>query len=381
MSVRPVLLKDIRRTPINNHMANTGKGNYNRFEMLAPRDRVFSNGKRQLPRDNPDPPPKSPRFDSNVVFDQLKAQEATMQEARSLLDKATKTGEDCCSASDGGMGTTILTMKQMMALLLKSHENLTLVLIDSTKLNQSAPKQACNRTGGAAAKPDNFIATVTGPTDTISAEDAAKKRIKASLRDAEKKSIIFNLDLGKIPTINKETLSRKVSLALSDKAKTGNHNYHLGDAEEAIDDALNCSKLEFLGAGSKNFFNKHKPDDKRNNTFCTVLVRLDFKDKETRMQAEISLRKLRKVSCSTPYPRRLRGLLNNLVKDGKTKAPDYYIRTRFNVEKLTIDVHAKVGSTWQELHLNYPIPLDILEPITLSTDQELMEESKAASLS
>ena len=157
MSVRPVLLKDIRRTPINNHMANTGKGNYNRFEMLAPRDRVFSNGKRQLPRDNPDPPPKSPRFDSNVVFDQLKAQEATMQEASSLLDKATKTGEDCCSASDGGMGTTILTMIQMMALLLKSHENLTLVLMTLLSSISLLPNR---RATAPAAAPPNPITSL-----------------------------------------------------------------------------------------------------------------------------------------------------------------------------------------------------------------------------
>ena len=220
---------------------------------------------------------------------------------------------------------------------------------------------------------------MTGPTDTISAEDAAKKRIKASLRDAEKKSIIFNLDLGKITTINKETLSRKVSLALSDKAKTGNHNYHLGDAEEAIDDALSCSKLEFLGAGSKNFFNKHKPDDKRNNTFCTVPVHLDFKDKETRMQAEISLRKLCKVSCSTPYPKKLRNILSGLVKDGKKAAPGCFSLTRVNVDKLTIDVHAKVDNQWQDLSLSCNIPTTILDNFTDALDS--MDEGETAPLS
>ena len=36
-----------------------------------------------------------------------------------------------------------------------------------------------------------------------SPEESAKAKVKKALRDAEKKSIIFNLDLGPVPTINK----------------------------------------------------------------------------------------------------------------------------------------------------------------------------------
>ena len=55
-------------------------------------------------------------------------------------------------------------------------------------------------------------------------EELAKKRLKQSIRDAEKRSVLFNLDLGPVPTMNKETLSRKVTMALSDKAKGGAHD-------------------------------------------------------------------------------------------------------------------------------------------------------------
>ena len=37
--------------------------------------------------------------------------------------------------------------------------------------------------------------------------------------------MVFNLDLGPVPTINKDTLSRKVTVALSNKAKEGKHDY------------------------------------------------------------------------------------------------------------------------------------------------------------
>ena len=88
--------------------------------------------------------------------------------------------------------------------------------------------------------------------------------------------MIFNLELGQVPTINKETLSRKVTMALSEKAKAGDHDYNVTDAEETIDDVLSCAKLEFLGAGSRMFFNTCDATDKRNNKFCTMPVRLDF---------------------------------------------------------------------------------------------------------
>ena len=87
---------------------------------------------------------------------------------------------------------------------------------------------------------------------------------------------------------------------------------------------------------------------------------MDFKDKETRIQAEISLRKICKVSCSTPYPKNLRSILDGLVKEGKRIALDHFIHTRVNVDKLTINVHAKDDSNWQDLGLSQQIPLDIL---------------------
>ena len=79
---------------------------------------------------------------------------------------------------------------------------------------------------------------------------------------------------------------------------------------------------------------------------------MDFKDKATRIQAEIAMHKICKVSCSTPYPKRLRTMLDNLVKECKVRAPELFIRTRVNADKLTIDVHAKVGDTWVDLGLS-----------------------------
>ena len=66
-------------------------------------------------------------------------------------------------------------------------------------------------------------------------------------------------------------------------------------------------------------------------------------------------------------------MLDNLVKEGKTRAPDRFICTRVNVDKLTIDVHAKVGDSWVDLGLACEVPLMILNPDTPLLDAATLE--------
>jgi len=375
MSVRPVLLKDIRRTAINQHHTQTGKGNYNRFGPLD-RNRTFSTGKRQLSAsDSLDfATAKTPKLDANLIFEQLKEQDSIFSEAKTLLDTAVKSGEDCFSPTDGGIGTTLSCLTKVLTLVLKSQENLTSALIDSAKLSKPNSAPATDSAHGSAtlATPatQDFRPrsnSIRPPPPVLTAEELATRKVKNAIKDAEKKTLIFNLDLGMAPTMNKETLSRKVTLALSNKATTGEHDYHIGDAEDVIDDLLSCSKLEFLGTTSRKYHNTRDAKDPLNGKMCTLPVRLDFKDRETRIQAEISLRKICKVRCTTPYPKKLRGLLDSLVKEGKKIAPEKFIRTRVNVDKLSIDVHAKVGAEWKDLGMTTKIPLNILDSAFLPT--------------
>jgi hypothetical protein len=167
-------------------------------------------------------------------------------------------------------------MGNALKLLLKSQENLTSALIDVVKVKE-AP------TG-------NGAATISGETRQkvkapqpaqVDPKVAAERKVKQAIREAEKKTLLFNIDIGKVPTLNKDTLSRKVTLALGEKATSGNHDYDIKDAEDAIDDILSCVKLDFLGTTSKKFYNKKNPQDPRNDSFCTMPVRFEFKDKVT----------------------------------------------------------------------------------------------------
>jgi hypothetical protein len=88
---------------------------------------------------------------------------------------------------------------------------------------------------------------------------------------------------------------------------------------------------------------------------------MEFADRERRFEAEVMLRKLCKVSCNVPYPKKLRIQLLDLVKKGKAKMPNCFIRTKVNVEKLTVEAHPKTANGWLDLGLLAPIPLNILD--------------------
>jgi hypothetical protein len=266
----------------------------------------------------------------------------------------------------------MINMGTALNLLLKSQQDLTSVLIDVVKVKENEPSIPA-----AARNPGEVRAKVKPPPAPVDPTIAAERKVKQTLREAEKKTIIFNLDLGKVPVMNKETLSRKVTLALGQKASSGEHDYDIRDAEDAIDDILSCSKLEFLGTTSRKFFNKKNENDDRNNTFCTVPVRFEFKDKEERFQAEKTLRKVCKVSCAVPYPKKLRLMLDACINEGKKKFPNCYIRTKVNVDNLTIEAHAKTGEGWVDLGLKRSIPLNILDAITAEQPTSLVAASQS----
>jgi hypothetical protein len=187
--------------------------------------------------------------DSSAVLEQLKGQEANLvkvKEALKAINYETVLGQ----VLPQQVKDVIVSMGSALNILLKSRETLTSVLVDAVKVSESnnaGPKQARTL--------DPKISNKVLPTP-IPPEVAAERKVKQALREAEKKTLLFNLNLGNVPTMNKDTLSSKVTLALSSKASEGEHDYDIKDAEETIDDILSCTKLEFLGTKTKQFFNK-----------------------------------------------------------------------------------------------------------------------------
>jgi hypothetical protein len=347
------------------HRENLGKGNYNRFQALDPRGRTFSTGKRRLPADDSaaDSISKTPRLDSNALFEQMREHEGKLRSARTLIDETAKICDKDFQDSNGGLGKCINQLLTVVSLLLSHQEGLSSVVVDSLKIPD--PAKTATGISSTAAKPGQ-----NPGKKSSSPEDVQAKRVRQAINKAEKTTTIFELNMGSVPIINKETLARKVTLALHENATTSEQvksgAISRADAEEMVDDMLTVASLDFLGNGSTKYKNDKAPEDPRIGKMCTLPVKLLFKDKDDRILAEQTLRKLCKVRCSTPYPKKLRKMIKDLVDEGKEKAPGHFIRVRVYSDSLKLEAHASIDGKWADLKLAKNIPLDILDNSEIS---------------
>jgi hypothetical protein len=348
---------------MDSHRENLGKGNYNRFQALDPRGRTFSTGKRRLPADDPpmDSVSKSPRLDSNSLFEQMREHEGKLKSARAILDDTAKVCDEIFVNENGPIGKCVSHLVTVIGLLLSHQEGLSSAVIDSCKVMEKHTSNSEHAPNKPPTHPGK---------KTLSQEDVLAKRVRQAINKAEKSSTLFELDMGPVPIINKETLTRKVTIALHENAarseQVNSGAISKAEAEEMVDDMLTVASLDFLGNGSSKYKNDKAPNDPRIGKMCTLPVKLIFKGKDDRILAEQTLRKICKVRCSTPYPKKLRMMIKDLIDEGKEKAPGHFVRVRIHSDTLKVEAHASIEGKWVDLKIEKDIPLDILDNSEIS---------------
>jgi hypothetical protein len=143
-----------------------------------------------------------------------------------------------------------------------------------------------------------------------------------------------------------------------------------------MDDILSCASIDILGKGSRPFYNRKDTADPRNGKMCTVPIKLSFKDKETRFEAEMTLKKACKVKCGTPYPKKLHVIIDEFVNSCKADSPGNFILAKVDVDKMLVTAKARSDKGWTELDRTVAIPVDLLDPmeVAATTDEEMGEE-------
>ena len=117
--------------------------------------------------------------------------------------------------------------------------------------------------------------------------------------------------------------------------------------------------MSFFGNTTKTYTN---PRDKESGAYCTIPVKYEFKDKDTRIRAETALRSRCKVSCATPYPIILREYIKQVIDKVKQKFPGEFVKVYVDSTRLSLAV-ARRGdkdSGWTYLKDDIPLPLDVL---------------------
>ena len=114
-----------------------------------------------------------------------------------------------------------------------------------------------------------------------------------------------------------------------------------------LDDAISLVKgMEFYGKVTKPFANKKNPADPKNGKFCTIPVKMGFKDKDTRQQVESLLRTRCKMQCTTPYPLNLRKVIRTTIESHKVKYPEQFIQVRVDAEAASLKLSRKQDGKW-----------------------------------
>ena len=333
--------------------------NFNRFLSLRDRSRSASGGRSVSPavkrRADGDPDlvrGKSPRLDGNAVFIAMEAVEKKIQKGRQGMT----TMKDFLSKADNNVDAA---MSEFLGGLVDALDGVldTLVDISSAIVDNAATKSPGKEKGKTPARMVQQHPVGAAPAASEAAiapppEDEGKKKFVSAVREAEKSVLVFNLDLGKVPIMNTGTIAKKVTESITAKAAAAEGSDNGRPSEDTImilEDTLSVMKgMEFFGKVTKVYNNTKNNGDELNGKFCTLPVKMVFKDKDSKARAEAVLRKTCKLQCTTPYPPLLRKLIKETIDSYRGKFPDSFIQVKVDAEggKLLLSRRSKEDNKW-----------------------------------
>jgi len=202
----------------------------------------------------------------------------------------------------------------------------------------------------------------TPPTPVETPEEEKKRKFAEAIKDAERSTLCFNLDMGNVPLQNNGTIQERASLALTTMAarkENKNSTYPSSDAIVALDDLTSMvTNMEFYGSSTKQY--KGKTD----KPFCTVPVKYQFKDRDVRTFAEKTLRDTCGVHCATPYPALVRESIKQVVTHVKSCYPNDFVRVNVIPKELGLKVSRRPkgeDQQWITYSSLVPLPEEVLD--------------------
>jgi hypothetical protein len=198
------------------------------------------------------------------------------------------------------------------------------------------------------------------------AKDPKLQAFQDAVKHSERYTLIFNLNLGSKKTLNDKTILSQATLALSAAAaevEGNNSKYPTKDTVAALDDVMSVTQnVTLFGKVTKPYENKNNTQDPKNRTFFTMPVRYEFKDKDTRIEAETILRDTCKVDMATPYPTILRSCIKQTIDHFRAEYPNDFVKVHVDTQKLALQVSRKVkGRGWFDHNEPIPLPPEVLD--------------------
>ncbi len=191
--------------------------------------------------------------------------------------------------------------------------------------------------------------------------------LKAALATAEETAVVFDTDLGRSPVANRETLNGAFAAGL--KAATMKvADESGGDANENIrivNDALSCAdNLDFIRQTTIRKIDRRDPANPVTLPYCTMPVKLDFPDRNTRIHFERTLQKHCGMKASISLPFQIRRYQSLFLKAMKDRYEDRILTVRPDAPTLSLVAFMKNegGGGWSRCRESVPIPRGIMLP-------------------
>ncbi len=214
------------------------------------------------------------------------------------------------------------------------------------------------------------------PPPTAPKPTPGKKELTDALLIAERTCVIFDANLGEKPVSNKDRLAHAFSSTVRAKAvavaeeECADENPEVVAAEineyiRVADDALSCAtNLSFLGQVTKPYTNNRDANDSRNNTFCTMPIKLEFPDRSARIHFERVMREKCKIRASMSLPPGIRKEAEKYRKSLLERFPGELVMVRAESEGLRFAAfHKRDGEgKWTRIEETFPIPISAVLP-------------------
>jgi hypothetical protein len=224
----------------------------------------------------------------------------------------------------------------------------------------------------ASSTPISFAAAVGVPASGVPPPgrprvELGTAELRAALTAADKTAVVFDADLGAAPAANRNTLNGAFAAGL--KAATMKVAEGTGgDVNEGIrivNDALSCAdNLDFVGQTSSRKIDKRDPANPVTLPFCTMPVRLDFPDRNTRIHFEKTLRKHCGIKASMSLPFQIRKYQGLFLSAMKSRYVGRVVTVRPDTANMSLVAFMKEedGGGWSRCRESVPIPRGIMLP-------------------
>jgi hypothetical protein len=197
-----------------------------------------------------------------------------------------------------------------------------------------------------------------------------------AVKQSERSTLVFNLNLGSTKTLNQKAILTKATRALTEAAAEVEGNKGKPPSKEAVaalDDVISVIEdVTLFGKVTKPYENKKNSTDPRNRTFFTMPIRYEFKDKDTRVEAETILRDTCKVDCTTPYPTILRHCIRQVIEHVRNDFPKDYVKVTVDAKNVSLRLSRKGHDGWYTYDDPIELPREVLDIHSRTVPANLM---------